>query len=160
MVGKKKKNRWKILLRKSPTKCSKMTKNWQVKRKRMKLQSNRSKISYLSWKIEPPNSHTANKQKVQGSIPGSLTLDPSDFTTQSFQSSKRKNRNTEEEKIILKKKSLKIIQHNKWKDTHTKTNFSEIQKPRDKGKIQQPPKPEEQVTNKRAEIRKALEFST
>ena len=62
MVGKKKKkNRWKILLRKSPTKCSKMTKNWQVKRKRMKLQSNRSKISYLSWKIEPPNSHTANK---------------------------------------------------------------------------------------------------
>ena len=98
-------------------KCSKMTKNWQVKRKRMKLQSNRSKTSYLSWKIEPPNSHTANKQKVQGSIPGSLTLDPSDFTTQSFQSSRKKEQEHRGRKNHSeKKKSLKIIQHNKWKD--------------------------------------------
>ena len=73
----------------------------------------------------------------------------------------RKNRNTEEEKIILKKKKkLKNHPAQQMERHHTKTNLSEIQKPRDKGKIQQPPKPEEQVTNKRGEIRKALEFST
>ena len=142
-------------------KCSKMTKNWQVKRKRMKLQSNRSKTSYLSWKIEPPNSHTANKQKVQGSLPGSLTLDPSDFTTQSFQSSRKKEQEHRGRKNHSeKKKKLKNHPAQQMERHHTKTNLSEIQKPRDKGKIQQPPKPEEQVTNKRAEIRKALEFST